>query len=133
MVDALEPTGRVSPPSSATGKSAELTEAAREFESLLLHMMIKAMRQSVERTDLFGDGQHRETYEMLQDQELAKSMARGGGVGFADLIVRQFEGREEDGLHVIGAMGRDLNAASHSYQTYGAAPVVLPVDDGGDR
>lgn len=133
MVDALDPTGRAAPAASEPARTPALADAAREFESLLLHMMIKAMRQSVQRSDLFGDSQHLETYEMLQDQELAKSMARGRGIGFAEMIVRQFEGREEEGLRTLGTMGRDLHSASHSYETYGAVPTALPIDDGGRR
>lgn len=134
MLDALGPL-RTTDPASApetAAASPELAEAAQQFESLLLHMMIKSMRESVPRSDLFGDSQHLESYEMLRDQELAKTMASGGGIGFARMILRQFEGREDEGLRELSTLGQKLSNASDSYQTYGA-PSVPPLVDGGDR
>lgn len=130
--------GAVERPTSATeaAPSPELQKAAEQFESLLLHMMIKSMRDSVPRTDLFGDAAGRETYEMMRDQEMAKSMAEGGGVGFARMIVSQFAGREEEGLEALSRMSQRLDRAADSYQNYGEAPAgaPLPLDrDGGVR
>ena len=130
-VNALRPADAVQAGASS-GASPELADAAQQFESLLLHMMIKSMRESVPKSDLFGDSQHTESYEMLRDQELAKTMASSGGIGFAKMIVAQFEGREEEGLRTLTNMGQELRSASDSYRTYGA-PVVPSLVDGGDR
>ena len=134
MIEALHaPDAPPSVASPATsGASPELVEAARQFESLLLHMMIKSMRESIPRSDLFGDSQHLETYEMMRDQELAQSMASGGGIGFARMILDQFEGREAEGLRTLSTVGQRLRSAAESYQNYGVVPSPAPVN-GGER
>lgn len=134
MLDALGPL-RPTESADASARNAaapDLADAAQQFESLLLHMMIKSMRESVPRSDLFGDSQHLESYEMLRDQEMAKTMASGGGIGFAKMILRQFEGREDEGLRTLTTMGQKLRNASDSYEAYGAPAAPVPAD-GGDR
>lgn len=99
--------------------SEHLAEVAQEFESLLLNMLMKAMRSSVPRSGLFGDDGRVEMYEGLRDEELAKVMAREGGLGIAPLIVKQFVGRESEGLQALNDAGRGLRAAEDSYRAYG--------------
>lgn len=103
-------------PSPGNGPSPELVEAAREFESLLLNMMMKSMRESVPENDLFGDGSKVRMYEEMRDTELAGVMARQGGIGLARLIVDQFRGREEEGLDALRQAGGGIQKAEDSYR-----------------
>ncbi|HKK70096.1 MAG TPA: rod-binding protein [Candidatus Krumholzibacteria bacterium] len=124
------------PASSKTEVSPELMEAAREFESLLLNTMIKAMRDSVTRSDLFGDTKHVETYEQMLDQEYAKAMSRQGGLGFARMIVEQLGGEQDPGagLESLRNAASRLQAAKRGYEAYGeAASAVRPDALGGER
>ncbi len=115
-------------PAGGGGGPERLREVAEDFESLFLNMMMKAMRSSVPRSELFGDQDEIQTYEELRDEELSKRMAHGRGLGIADLIVKQFEGREGEGLDLLGRAANDLSARARAQQAYSeaAAAGVLP-------
>ncbi len=64
-----------------------LREAARQFESLFVREMLKSMRQAS-----LGDPLESEStgfYRDMFDQQLALDLARSGGLGLADALVRQ--------------------------------------------
>lgn len=74
---------------------AALKRVAQEFESIFIGMLLKNMRSANETiggTDLFSSSQTRQYEEML-DSQMAQSMARSGGVGLAEALVRQFQGK----------------------------------------
>jgi len=64
-------------------------EAAQQFEALLVQNMLKDMR-AASQDELFGSSQMDSYYEMF-DQQVALDMARNGGFGLADVLVRQLE------------------------------------------
>jgi Rod binding domain-containing protein len=97
-------------------EARQLREAAVEFESLLMNMMVKSMRSSVPESDLFGDQSHVRMYEEMRDTELSKVMAHQGGLGLAEMIVQQFAGREGEGVNALQTAGRDARAAEASYR-----------------
>ena len=69
-----------------------LRKVAQEFESLFLGEMLKSMRKA---TDTLAEGNPLNTpaakqYQEMYDQQLAVSMSReGGGIGLADVLMRQ--------------------------------------------
>ncbi len=65
-----------------------LEAAARQFESLFIRMMLKSMREA-NLGDPLMDGEGSAFYRDLFDQQLALDMARQGGLGLADALVRQ--------------------------------------------
>ena len=131
-MDRIGAAGAPSPntPPNAAGKPS-LEQAAQDFEALLLNTMIKAMRASVPRSDLFGETKHIETYEQLLDTEYAKAMAEQGGFGFARMLVDQL-GSSGDGLRSLQDAASRLQAAERGYSahTTAAETMVLP---GGER
>lgn len=67
-----------------------LREAAIEFESLFINHLLSTMRRTIPKSELFGETSFaRETFEGMFDEELAKVMARAGGIGLADMLMRQ--------------------------------------------
>lgn len=62
--------------------------AAREFESVMIHQLLKTMRSTVQSSGL-ESGAAMGTYKDMMDTELAKVMSHGSGLGFADAIARQ--------------------------------------------
>lgn len=70
---------------------AALEEVARQFESLFMNEMLKSMRKANEvfKSDLMGDGNDRKFYEEMFDHQLSVNMSQNGGVGLADVLVRQ--------------------------------------------
>jgi Rod binding domain-containing protein len=71
------------------GKAA-LRETAQQFEALFLQMMMKSMRESIEKSDLLNSS-HTETYEGLFDREVSLAMAKRNAVGLADMLVQAQE------------------------------------------
>ena len=67
---------------------SQLREATREFESMFLHQLMKAMRATVPQGDLFHGGQSGKIYTDMLDQEIAK-VASKRGVGMANLLYQQ--------------------------------------------
>jgi murein DD-endopeptidase MepM/ murein hydrolase activator NlpD len=84
-------------------KDQELKKACEEFESLLKYELLKSMRQTVVKCDLFHGGQGEEIYQSLLDQELAKAGAGYGGNSLAGLLYQQFKDR-----YARAATGGDL-------------------------
>jgi flagellar protein FlgJ len=70
-----------------------LAEVASQFESLFLQMMLKSMRDAVPEGGLFGS-EDMKTYRGMHDQQLALDMSAQGGIGLADVLVRQLQGGE---------------------------------------
>ena len=68
--------------------AAKLRKAAQDFEALLVRDVIKTMRQSSAGGRGLLGGAGRNFYQDLIDDELAKALARQGGLGLADVLVR---------------------------------------------
>ena len=64
-----------------------LVNSAKEIESMFLQNLLKSMRQaSLSKGPLSGTGQR--VYAELMDEHLGRAMAKGGGIGLADMLVR---------------------------------------------
>ena len=70
-------------------EDAELMEAAKDFESYFLQMMLKEMRKTVPRDGLFPKSRAEEIFEGMLDEEFAKGAASAGGIGIAQMIYDQ--------------------------------------------
>ena len=73
-------------------------KVAQEFESLFLNEMLKSMRSATEvlSQDNPLNSQASKQYQDMHDQQLSVTLAReGGGIGLADVLMRQLSKREE--------------------------------------
>jgi len=70
------------------GDSEALSGAAKQFESVFVQMMLKAMRDTVPDGGLFGSEQS-DFYEGMFDQQISLNIANGKGIGLAEVIERQ--------------------------------------------
>ncbi|MEM9057256.1 MAG: glucosaminidase domain-containing protein [Pseudomonadota bacterium] len=70
---------------------AALREAARQFESLFTHMMLKSMRAASLGEGIF-DSKQGEFHRDLFDQQLSLELSKGKGLGIAEMLVRQLGG-----------------------------------------
>jgi flagellar protein FlgJ len=66
-----------------------LRESSREFETLLVMEMFKAMRQAVPDGGLFEKSQATEMYQEMIDMETAREATRGKGLGIAEAMYNQ--------------------------------------------
>lgn len=73
---------------------AALKEVANRFEALFLQNMLKSMRDASPGDPLFGDSNQHEMYQEMLDQQLAADMAGRGGIGLAEMLVRQLGGED---------------------------------------
>lgn len=70
------------------GDAGAAKEVARQFESLFMQMVLKAMRDAVPREGLFDNNASR-LYESLHDQQLSLQLGAGRGLGLAAMVERQ--------------------------------------------
>lgn len=67
---------------------AALPEVARQFEAVMLSMMIKNLRKTGMEDPLFNS-QAMDSYRDMYDQQLGLELSKGQGIGFAKAIVEQ--------------------------------------------
>ncbi len=65
-----------------------LDTVSQQFEALFLQMMLKSVRDSSFGDPLF-DSRQLDFYRDMHNEQLAVELARGGGVGIADMLVEQ--------------------------------------------
>lgn len=66
-----------------------LGKVAKEFETLMVEMMIKSMRQNVPESPIFGESNAREIFQDMLDGEYARLMVARRGFGISESLVRQ--------------------------------------------
>jgi len=99
----LDPVSQTSARSAPPPDDAvQFHRAAQDFEAIFIQTLLRTMRESIGQKGVFPRGNALKIYESVQDQELARAMARGGGMGLADLLVRD----------VTRRMGADKKASS---------------------
>lgn len=82
---------------------AGLEKAAKEFEAVFLNTLMKAMRKTVPENEIFNGGGSTKFYQQMHDAEMAKALATAnGGLGIADMIVRQLDRTEGQGEPTMG-------------------------------
>ncbi|MEQ8485043.1 MAG: flagellar assembly peptidoglycan hydrolase FlgJ [Pseudomonadales bacterium] len=62
---------------------------ARQFEALFVQQLLAQMRQASEVDGGLIDNERLKPYQSMHDQQLALTLAEGGGIGLADAILRQ--------------------------------------------
>lgn len=72
-------------------KEAELEKAATDFEALLLGQMLKSMWQSVESSGLLSGSREESMYRDMMNDEMAKSISEGQGIGIKEVIIRDLK------------------------------------------
>ena len=78
-----------------TDKNQALGKVAQQFESMMVRMMMKSMRDA---NSVFAEGNflssdEGDTYQGMFDDQLALSLSQGRGMGVAETMVRQLQSR----------------------------------------
>ena len=73
----------------------EVEKVAKDLEGVFFSMLVKQMRETMTEEGFFGEGAGMDNYAGLFDQMIGASMAQGGGLGIAELVVRQEAARKE--------------------------------------
>ncbi|HVM33112.1 MAG TPA: rod-binding protein [bacterium] len=74
-----------------TYSSAELKKVSQNFESIFMRMMFKEMRDSVQKSDLFGDSHAMDLFQSMSDDRLSDTLSAAGGIGLGNMIYQQLE------------------------------------------
>ena len=80
-------------------KTAALEKVAKQFESMLVRMMMKSMRdanQVFAKDNMLSSAQG-DMYQQMYDDQLALSLSEGKGLGISDVMVKQLQRRFGDG------------------------------------
>src|SRR5690606_29452216 len=114
-------------PAQATPR-ADVEKAARELETQFAHMLIKSMRSASPGNALGGDTRYRDMY----DQQLARELTKGRGLGLAPMIMRQLQGSQTAPAPAPAALalhrpGDSLPAVPMPLAPGGALPAMLPL------
>lgn len=73
---------------------AKLQQAVKDFEAIFIGYLLKEMRSSVPKSDLFGESFGGDVVESMFDSELAKHVTRSGNIGLARILYRQITGED---------------------------------------
>lgn len=80
----------------ARGDDKAIKEAARQFESMFLKIMLKSMRATTEGDPLLGDSDAEKQYRDLHDSQLSMELSSGRGIGIAAMIERQIRQTQQN-------------------------------------
>jgi len=88
---------------------AELRKISEDFESLFLGIVVKSMRQTVQKSGLLDGGNGEDIFSSMLDDEYAKMMAAERHTGIADnieeFLLRSYGQRPEPEVAVEKAIG----------------------------
>ena len=91
---------------------------AEQFEALFTRMMLKSMRDAVGPDPMFGSNQE-QMYQGMADDQLSVQLAKGKGLGLADMLVKQLQkmgvkGAGQGAGQAAGTTGANGDAAAHA-------------------
>jgi flagellar protein FlgJ len=76
-------------PTPAADREARLQRACQSFEALVVGILLRQMRRCVPESGLLGGDSAMGMYRDMLDQQLANHVSRRGGLGLADVMMRQ--------------------------------------------
>lgn len=105
-----------------------LQEAAKQFEALFFHMLVKSMRDATIKSGLI-DSQQTQFYTEMYDQQLSQTLA-SKGVGLADMMVEQLTRTfgEPDQTTPLTKLNEDKSIAPYSSDKPDEHPALLQAD-----
>ncbi len=95
-----------------------LKSACQDFEAMFLANMLKSMRKTVEKTNLFGSDSGEETFQEMMDNEVSKAAAKTSSMGIADMMYRQ----------VTNDLAKKAEAAAASSKANASAGSLMPAE-----
>ena len=69
----------------------QLKKACQDFESIFIYTLLKTMRESLPKGEASSQAQG--IYTSIGDQELARSIASGSGIGMGNMLFEQLKTR----------------------------------------
>ncbi len=100
--------GKLEKKSKEAKDTESIKKSAKEFEAIFLELVLKSMRNTVEKSDLFDGGNGEDIFRQLLDSEYAKTMADQGTTGISQAIEKQLlsaYGKTQEGIDKNNGMG----------------------------
>lgn len=72
-------------------QDAQLREMCQDFESVFVSYLLKSMRKTIPNSDLDNNSFSKDVYTSMMDEEIARNVAKGPGIGLAEVLYRQFK------------------------------------------
>lgn len=66
----------------------QLKKVCKDFEQIMLNMMLKQMRSTVQKSGLTENTFAAETFQSMYDEKITEEMAKGRGIGLADMLYK---------------------------------------------
>src|SRR3546814_4296075 len=79
-----------------TRDRAAAREAAENFEAVFVSQMVSHMFAGIQEDSLFGGGQAGDLFGSMLHDEYGRALAKSGGVGLADQVMRQILKLQEE-------------------------------------
>ena len=67
-------------------KDAKLRQACADFESIFIYFVLKSARKSIPENGLLESSHESKIYKSMLDEQMAQSVAKGGGMGLGQLL-----------------------------------------------
>jgi|GEM_PF-3194748 Rod binding domain-containing protein len=96
----------------------EARKAAKMMEGLFMRQLFKTMRKTVPKGGIMGGGMSQDIYTEMFDGAMADEMAKGKGVGLAEMLFSQLSAKDRPGAKLAMA----------ALESSGAAMAALPAE-----
>ena len=73
----------------------KMRETAQDFEAVFLGQMLQPMFEGINVEEPFGGGSGEEMWRAMQVEEYGKALAKNGGIGLADNVMREMMRMQE--------------------------------------
>ena len=109
-------------------KSA-IKETAQQFEALFLQMMMKSMRDSIEKSEL-SESNTMDTFQGMFDKEVSVQLAKKNSMGLADMLVKNLEQQQANVATTAEILKQRQDPAAFAAKPMPLNPVQLgmPLD-----
>jgi|YNPMSStandDraft_1061717.scaffolds.fasta_scaffold105544_2 flagellar protein FlgJ len=77
----------------ASKDDKKLKEVCSEFESILLQMMYKSMKNTVPKSDLIPEHSGREIFESMLDEEIVRNASKNRSLGLAEAMYKTLKSK----------------------------------------
>jgi flagellar protein FlgJ len=94
MISKIDPTLPVASTDTGT-KDAKLRQACADFESIFVNYVLRSARKALPQQGFFHHTREGKIYESMMDEQMARSVAGGRGLGLGELLYEQLEKHEK--------------------------------------
>ena len=108
------------------GGRESLHAAAAQFESYFMQMMLRSMRQTLSQDGPF-DSRETKTFTDMYDQQIAQNISKGRGIGLADMLTQQMQGKAGIAVAASPAVQKPLTLQTSAAVAPATAPAPVPV------